>query len=203
MNETNSIIKSVRLSPLRQFWLNIFVPICGIVFFHWTPGSVLFCFFIELINYWLCNTVLLLFYVKNEPTDKRIINALKFSFYFILSLVGYYYFIAYLSNTKDTSMNTNITYGQIIAMTILYWLQFAYYLRVEQPAGKISSAIINKEVSYRMTGIYLTIFCIICYIFVFWTNTNVMNYAMVFSMIFAKNLTDLVLIAVKMNRANK
>ena len=207
MKNTYSIVSLlssfVRLSPLHQFWLNILIPAVGIIFFHWTPGAVLFCFIIELINYCLCNAILLLFYVTDQPANKRITNTLKFSFWFIVSLIGFYYFIAFMTNAKDSSMETNVTYGQIIAMTVLYWLQFIWYLGIEQPKGKITTAIINKEVSNRMTGIYLTMFCLIGYIFSFWSQTRVMNFAMAFVMIFAKNLTDLVLIAVEMGREKK
>jgi hypothetical protein len=84
MKNTYSIVSLlssfVRLSPLHQFWLNLLIPVLGIILFHWTPGAVLLCFVIELVNYWLCNTILLLFFVSNETFKKRIVNALKFSF---------------------------------------------------------------------------------------------------------------------------
>lgn len=207
MNKTkypdNPISQKEKSAILYHFWLNILIPFCGIIFFHWTPGSVLFYFFIESINYWLCNTVLLLFYVSEEDKKVRIMNALKFSIYFILSLVGFYFFIVFLVDAKDSSMETNVTYGQIITVTVLYWLQFAFYLYTEKPKGKVTIDAINNEVSWRMTGIYFTIFCIVLYVFSFWSNTSVMNFAIAFVMIFAKSLTDLVIITVKMGSERK
>lgn len=199
----NPISQKEKSAILYHFWLNILIPCCGIIFFHWTPGSVLFYFFIELINYWLCNTVLLLFYVSEEDKKVRMMNVLKFSFYFIISLVGFYFFIVFLVDAKDSSMDTNVTYGQIITVTILYWLQFAFYLYKEKPKGKVTMAAINKEVSNRMTGIYFTIFCVVLYVFSFWSNTKVMNFAIAFVMIFAKSLTDLVIIVMKMSGEKK
>jgi hypothetical protein len=102
MKNTYSIVSLlssfVRLSPLHQFWLNLLIPVVGIILFHWTPGAVLFCFVVELINYWLCNTVLLLFFVSNESFKIRIANALKFSFWNIVCLIGFYFAIAHLSD---------------------------------------------------------------------------------------------------------
>jgi hypothetical protein len=95
-------------------------------------------------------------------------------------------------------MQITMNSTQSVFIVAIYWLQFIYYLHIAQPSGKIKSEEINKEVSYRMTGIYLTLFCVIMYIFSFWSNTNVMNYALVFVLIFAKSLTDLVMIAIKM-----
>jgi hypothetical protein len=46
-------------------------------------------------------------------------------------------------------------------------------------------------------------FVIIGYGFIFWTKTKVMNYALVFVMIFVKNMADLVLISLKMSRGRK
>ena len=133
MKNTYSIVSLlssfVRLSPLHQFWLNLLIPVLGIILFHWTPGAVLFCFVIELINYWLCNTVLLLFFVSNETFKIRIVNALKFSFWNIVCLIGFYFAIAHLSDAKDVTMETNITYGQISVITLLYWFHFILFLR--------------------------------------------------------------------------
>lgn len=193
----------VRLSPLHQFWLNILIPVCGIIFFHWTPGAVLFCFVIELINYWLCNTVLLLIYVSNETLKQRLLNALKFSFWNIVCLIGFYFAIAHLSNAKDASMETNVTYGQILLITFLYWLQFILFLRSVKDKTKFTSNAIIHDVNIRLTCIYLGMFIIIGYGFIFWTKTKVMNYALAFVMIFVKNMADLVLISLKMIREEK
>lgn len=195
----SSIIKFTRFSPFYQFWLNIIIPFCGIIFFHWSPGSVLFCFVIELVNYWLCNTVLLQFYVTDEAISARNKNVLKFSGYFIASIISFYYFVAMFSDPKSEAMQTNVTYGQIIWMTALYWTQFGYYLWKENPKGKVTTASINKEVFNRMTGIYLVLFCIMCYVFSFWSNTDVANYALAFVLIFAKSLVDLVFVAMRMS----
>lgn len=195
----SSIIENKQLSPFHQFWLNIIIPFCGIIFFHWTPGSVLFCFAIELINYWFCNAILLQFYVTNETTVARNKNVLKFSGYFIASLVGFYFFILMFADTKSDAMKTGVTYGQIIGMTALYWIQFGFYLWNTKPKGKITTASINKEVSYRLTGIYMVLICVMGYIFSFWSNTDVANYALAFVLIFAKSLVDLVFVAMRMS----
>lgn len=193
----------VRLSPLHQFWLNLLIPVAGILFFHWTPGAVLFCFVIELINYWLCNTVLLLFFVANETAKQRLLTALRFSFWNIVCLVGFYFAIAHLSNAKDASMETNITYGQIILITLLYWLHFILFLRSVKSKSQFNSKAIIHDVNIRLTCIYFGMFVIIGYGFIFWTKTKVMNYALVFVMIFVKNMADLVLISLKMSRGRK
>ena len=206
MKNTYSIVSLlssfVRLSPLHQFWLNLLIPVVGIILFHWTPGAVLFCFVIELINYWLCNTVLLLFFVSNETFKIRTTNALKFSFWNIVCLVGFYLAIAHLSDAKDVTMETNITYGQILVITLLYWFHFILFLRSIKNKNITSNAIIH-EVNIRLTCIYFGMFVIIGYGFIFWTKTKVMNYALVFVMIFVKNMADLVLISLKMSRGRK
>ncbi len=206
MKNTYSIVSLlssfVRLSPLHQFWLNLLIPVVGIILFHWTPGAVLFCFVIELINYWLCNTVLLLFFVSNETFKIRIVNALKFSFWNIVCLIGFYFAIAHLSDAKDVTMETNITYGQILVITLLYWFHFVLFLRSIKNKNFTSNAIIH-DVNIRLTCIYFGMFVIIGYGFIFWTKTKVMNYALVFVMILVKNLADLVLISLKMSRGRK
>jgi hypothetical protein len=206
MKNTYSIVSLlssfVRLSPLHQFWLNLLIPVVGIILFHWTPGAVLFCFVIELINYWLCNTVLLLFFVSNETFKIRIANALKFSFWNIVCLVGFYFAIAHLSDAKDVTMETNITYVQILVITLLYWFHFVLFLRSIKNKNFTSNAIIH-DVNIRLTCIYFGMFVIIGYGFIFWTKTKVMNYALVFVMILVKNLADLVLISLKMSRGRK
>lgn len=206
MKNTYSIVSLlssfVRLSPLHQFWLNLLIPVVGIILFHWTPGAVLFCFVIELINYWLCNTVLLLFFVSNETFKIRTTNALKFSFWNIVCLIGFYFAIAHLSDAKDVTMETNITYGQILVITLLYWFHFVLFLRSIKNKNFTSNAIIH-DVNIRLTCIYFGMFVIIGYGFIFWTKTKVMNYALVFVMIFVKNMADLVLISLKMSRGRK
>ena len=206
MKNTYSIVSLlssfVRLSPLHQFWLNLLIPVVGIILFHWTPGAVLFCFVIELINYWLCNTVLLLFFVSNETFKIRTTNALKFSFWNIVCLIGFYFAIAHLSDAKDVTMETNITYGQILVITLLYWFHFILFLRSIKNKNFTSNAIIH-EVNIRLTCIYFGMFVIIGYGFIFWTKTKVMNYALVFVMIFVKNMADLILISLKMSRGRK
>jgi hypothetical protein len=206
MKNTYSIVSLlssfVRLSPLHQFWLNLLIPVIGIILFHWTPGAVLFCFVIELINYWLYNTVLLLFFVSNETIKIRIANALKFSFWNIVCLIGFYFAIAHLSDAKDVTMETNITYGQILVITLLYWFHFILFLRSIKNKTITTNAIIH-EVNIRLTCIYFGMFIIIGYGFIFWTKTKVMNYALVFVMIFVKNMADLVLISLKMSKQRK
>lgn len=206
MKNTYSIVSLlssfVRLSPLHQFWLNLLIPVVGIILFHWTPGAVLFCFVIELINYWLCNTILLLFFVSNETFKIRTTNALKFSFWNIVCLIGFYFAIAHLSDAKDVTMETNITYVQIILITLLYWFHFVLFLRSIKNKNFTSNAIIH-DVNIRLTCIYFGMFVIIGYGFIFWTKTRVMNYALVFVMIFVKNMADLILISLKMSKQRK
>ena len=206
MKNTYSIVSLlssfVRLSPLHQFWLNLLIPVLGIILFHWTPGAVLFCFVIELINYWLCNTILLLFFVSNETFKIRTTNALKFSFWNIVCLIGFYFAIAHLSDAKDVTMETNITYGQISVITLLYWFHFILFLRSIKNKNLTSNAIIH-DVNIRLTCIYFGMFVIIGYGFIFWTKTKVMNYALVFVMIFVKNMADLILISLKMSKQRK
>lgn len=199
-----SIIRALsmftRLSPLRQFWLNILIPVCGILFFNWVPGAVLFYFMIELVNYWLCNLVLLLWFAKVPSQKERRKRAAVFSLWYWVSLIGFYLFISYLSDPKSASMATNITYGQIITVTLIYWLQFALFLYTSRPKNKMTQEAVIKEVSYRLTGIYMILFCIIGYVFVFWTHTETMNYALAFVLVFAKSLADLVMIAIRVSR---
>lgn len=188
-----------RLSPLQQFWWSIIIPSLGIIVFHWTPGSVLFYFVIELLNYWLCNLILLLFYAKANSNRERFLESLKFSLWYCVCLIGFYYYITAMGNSTNQSMEINVAFGQIIVVTIIYWAQFVYFVFSTKPKNNISIDKIIKEVSYRLTGVYFTLFCVIGYIFVFWTKTEIMNYALAFVLIFAKSLTDLVLVAVKLS----
>jgi hypothetical protein len=189
-----------RFSPLRQFWLNILIPVCGILFFKWMPGAILFYFMIELINYWLCNLVLLLWFAKAPSPKERRKRAAVFSCWYWVSLVGFYLFISYMSDPKSASMATNITYGQIITVTLIYWLQFALFLYTAKPKNKMTQDAVIKEVSYRLTGIYMILFCVIGYVFVFWTQTETMNYALAFVLVFAKSFADLVMIAIRVSK---
>lgn len=193
-------IKFLRLSLFQQFLLSILIPCCGIIFFKWLPGAVLFYFMLELANYWLCNLVLLLWFAKASSTKERWKQAGIFTFWNWVSLIGFYLFVAVMSDSKSASMATNITYGQMLIVILIYWTQFAIFLYSATPKNKMTQDAIIKEVSYRLTGIYLTIFCVIMYFFVFWTNTETMNYALAFVLVFAKNLADLVLIAVRMSK---
>lgn len=188
----------IRLSPLHQFLLNLLVPVAGILLFQWTPGNVLFGFGITMVNYWLANLVLLLFFIKKEQAPTRISRSLQFSFYFLLSLAGFYFFVDFLAGHQSHSIAITMRSLQVLLICLLYWLQFWRYLQVTRPAGRIDADRLTKDISYRLTGIYLTLFCIIGYLFSFWSGTNVMNYALAFALIFACSLTDLVLIAVKM-----
>ncbi len=199
-NETsrlNSFLNFTRLSPLHQFWINIIIPFCGLIFFNWTPGNVLFCFGIEMVNYWLYNAALLQFYVTNESTENLNMKVIKFSFYSISSIVGFFFFVHIMCDNKNPSMAIRMDIREIIVIVLLYWVQFVYYLYVAKPLGKITSAEIINDVFIRLTGIYLTVFCLVGYLFVFWSNTNIMNYALTFSLVFAKSLADLVMVARK------
>jgi hypothetical protein len=164
------------------------------------PGAVLFYFMIELVNYWLCNLVLLLWFAKAHSLKERWMHSAVFSCGYWVSLVGFYLFISYMSDPKSTSMETNITYGQIITVTLIYWLQFALFLYTAKPKNKMTQEAVVKEVWYRLTGIYMTMFCVIGYIFVFWTHTETMNYALAFVLVFARSLADLVMIAIRISK---
>lgn len=190
----------IRLTPLRQLLLNILIPVCGIIFFHWLPGSILFYFIIELVNYWLCNLIMLLWFAKAPSVKERWKQAAIFSFWNWVSLIGFYLFIAFMSDAKSASMATNITYGQIIGVMLIYWLQFAIFLYTTKPKNKMTQDTVIKEVWYRLIAIYMTIFCVVGYIFSFWSQTETMNYALAFVLVFAKSLADLVLIAVRISK---
>ncbi|MGC4104018.1 DUF6498-containing protein [Ferruginibacter sp.] len=189
-----------RLSPLRQFWLNILIPTGGILFYDWTPGTVLFYFMIELVNYWLCNLVLLLWFAKAPSESERWKNAATYCFWYWIALIGFYFYVSFMSDPKNPSMATNITYGQIIAVTLIYWLQFVLFLFTTKPKNKMTQEDVIKGIWYRLIAIFMVIFCIIGYVFVFWTNTNTMNYALAFVLIFAKSFADLVLMAARMSK---
>lgn len=190
----------VRLSPLRQFLLNILVPVCGIIFFKWLPGAILFYFIIEMVNYWLCNLVLMLWFAKGPSVKERWTRAGSFTLWYWAALVGFYLYIGFMADPKADSMATNITLGQIIAVVLIYWGQFAIFLYRAKPKNKTTQEAIIKEVSYRMMAIYLTLFCIIGYVFVFWSQTEIMNYALAIVLVIAKSLAELVLIAVQYSK---
>src|ERR1051326_4323434 len=194
------VIKFLRLSLFQQFLLSILIPGCGIVFFKWLPGAVLFYFMLELVNYWLCNLVLLLWFAKASSTKERWKQAGILTFWNWVSLIGFYLFVAFMSDPKSASMATNITYGQMLIITLVYWGQFALFLYSTKPKNKMTQDAIIKEVAYRLTGIYLAIFCVIMYFFAFWTNTETMNYALAVVLVFAKGLADLVLIAIRVSK---
>ncbi|PZR29194.1 MAG: hypothetical protein DI535_04045 [Citrobacter freundii] len=194
------VIKLLRLSVFQQFLLSILIPCCGIIFFDWLPGAVLFYFMLELVNYWLCNLILLLWFAKAASVKERWKQAGIFSFWNWVSLIGFYLFVAFMSDPESASMTTNITYGQMLMVTLIYWSQFAFFLYSARPKNKVTQDAIIKEVSYRLTGIYLTIFCVIMYFFTFWTHTETMNYALAVVLVFAKGLADLVLIALRINK---
>lgn len=201
--KSNSFLNFVRLSPLHQFWINIIIPFCGLIFFHWTPGNVLFCFGIEMVNYWLCNVVLLVFYVTNESIENKLKHALRFSLYSITTIVGFFIFVHVMCDNKNPSMTIKMDVREIIVIILLYWVQFTYYLYAAQPKGKVTTFEITNDVMIRLTGIYLTVFCLVGYLFVFWSNTNIMNYALTFSLVFAKSLADLVMVARKVINEKK
>jgi hypothetical protein len=192
-----------RLSPLRQFWLNILVPVCGILFFKWLPGAILFYFMIELVNYWLCNLVLLLWFAKAPSQKERWKQAAVFSGWYWVALAGFYLFIGWMADPKSASMAMNIPYGQLIIVTLIYWLQFVLFLKTTKPKDKMTQEIIIKEISYRLTAVYMVLYCIIGYVFVFWTQTETMNYALAFVLVFAKSFADLVMMAVRVSNEQK
>lgn len=192
------LMKFLRLPVLQQFTLSVLIPWCGIIFFHWLAGAVLFYFMLELANYWLCNLVLLLCFAKAPSTKERWKQAGIFTFWNWISLVGFYLFVAWMTDPKSPSMATNVTRSQALIATLIYWAQFAWFLYSTKPKNKMTQEVVIKEVSYRLIGIYMTIYCIIGYFFVFWMDSEVMNYALAIVLVFAKNLADLVLIAVKM-----
>lgn len=97
-------------------------------------------------------------------------------------------------------MATNITYGQIIEVTLIYWLQFVLFLYTTKPKNKMTQDAVIKDVWYRLIGVYMIIFCVIGYVFVFWQHTETMNYTLAFVLIFAKNLADLVVIAIRIRK---
>ena len=197
------VIKFLRLSLFQQFLLSILIPCCGIIFFKWLPGAILLYFMLEMVNYWLCNLVLLLGFTKAASVKERWQSAGIFSFWFWISLVGFYLYVAFMSDPKDASMATNITYGQMIAVTLIYWIQFVIFLDRVKPKNITTPNVVIKEVYYRLIAIYLTLFCVIGYVFVFWSQTAVVNYAMAFVLVFAKSLADLVLISIRMSKEDR
>ncbi|MEP6674416.1 MAG: DUF6498-containing protein [Ferruginibacter sp.] len=196
-------IKFLRLSLFQQFLLSILIPCCGIIFFKWLPGAILFYFMLELVNYWLCNLILLLWFAKALSKKERWQNAGIFSFWFWVSLIGFYLYVAFMSDSKSASMATNITYGQMIGVTLIYWIQFVIFLYSANPKNKTTQDVVIKEVYYRLIAIYLTLFCVIGYVFVFWSQTEVVNYAMAFVLVFAKSLADLVFIAIRTSKESQ
>ncbi|MEI9954805.1 MAG: hypothetical protein WDM90_00475 [Ferruginibacter sp.] len=144
---------------------------------------------------------MLLGFAKALSKKERWQNAGIFSFWFWVSLIGFYLYVAFMSDSKSASMATNITYGQIIGVTLIYWIQFVIFLASAKPKNKTTQDVIIKEVYYRLIAIYLTLFCVIGYVFVFWSQTEVVNYAMAFVLVFAKSFADLVLILVRMSTA--
>ena len=194
------VIKLLRLSVFQQFLVSVLIPCCGIIFFKWLPGAVLLYFMLEMVNYWLCNLLLLLGFAKALSKKERWQNAGIFSFWFWIFLIGFYLYVAFMSDSKSASMATNITFGQMIGVTLIYWIQFVIFLYSAKPKNKTTQDIVIKEVYYRLTAIYFTLFCVIGYFFVFWSQTEVMNYAMAFVLVFAKSLADLVLIAIRMSK---
>lgn len=187
----------IRLSPLRQFWLNILIPVCGIIFFGWLPAAILFYFIIEMANYWLCNLVLMLWFATAPSPMVRRKSAATFTIWFWAALFGFYWFTRFMSDPKADGMTTNITIAQVIAVVLIYWVQFVFYLYKTKPKGKMTQERIIKDVSYRMTAIYMVLFCVIAYVFAFWSQTAVVSYALAVVLVFAKSLADLVLIAIR------
>ncbi|MGG9964797.1 DUF6498-containing protein [Ferruginibacter sp. SUN106] len=183
--------------------MSFLIPCCGIIFFQWLPGAILLYFMLEMVNYWLCNLVLLLVFAKAPSKKERWQNAGIFSFWFWVSLIGFYLYVAFMSDPKSASMATNITYVQMIGVTLIYWIQFVIFLATAKPKNKTTQDVIIKEVYYRLIAIYLTLFCIIGYVFVFWSQTAVVNYAMAFVLVFAKSLADLVLILIRMSKEDR
>jgi hypothetical protein len=155
---------------------------------------------LEMVNYWLCNLVLLLVFAKAASVKERWQSAGIFSFWFWVSLIGFYLYVAFMSDSKSASMATNITYGQMIGVTLIYWIQFVIFLDSARPKNKTTQDVVIKEVYYRLIAIYLTLFCVIGYVFVFWSQTEVVNYAMAFVLVFAKSFADLVLILIRMSK---
>ena len=197
------VIKFLRLSLFQQFLLGILIPCFGIIFFKWLPGAILLYFMLEMVNYWLCNLILLLGFAKAASVKERWQSAGIFSFWFWVSLIGFYLYAAFMSDSKSASMATNITYGQMISVTLIYWIQFVIFLDSAKPKNKTTQDVVIKEVYYRLIAIYLTLFCVIGYVFVFWSQTAVVNYAMAFVLVFAKSLADLVLISIRMSKEDQ
>ncbi|GAB2808735.1 hypothetical protein GCM10027043_04880 [Ferruginibacter profundus] len=158
---------------------------------------------LEMVNYWLCNLILLLGFAKAASAKERWQNAGSFSFWFWVSLIGFYLYVAFMSDPKSASMATNITYGQITGVTLIYWIQFVIFLYRARPQNKTAQDVVIKEVYYRLIAVYFTLFCIIGYVFVFWSQTEVLNYAMAFVLVFAKSLADLVLILIRMSKEDR
>jgi hypothetical protein len=191
------VIKLLRLSVFQQFLLGILIPCCGIIFFKWLPSAILFYFMLEMVNYWLCNLVLLLWFVKAPSKKERWQSAGIFSFWCWVSLIGFYLYVVFMSDSQSAFMATNITYEQMIGVTLIYWIQFIIFLYNAKPKNKTTQGVVIKEVYYRLIAIYFTLFCVIGYFFVFWSQTKVMDYAMAFVLVFAKGLADLVIISIR------
>src|SRR4051812_42464555 len=150
------VIKFLRLSLFQQFLLSILIPCCGIIFFKWLPGAIVLYFMLEMVNYWLCSLVLLLGFTKALSKKERWQSAGIFSFWFWVSLIGFYLYVASMSDSKSASMATNITYGQMIGVTLIYWIQFVFFLYSSKPKNITTQDVVIKDVYYRLIAIYLT-----------------------------------------------
>lgn len=183
----------IRLPPGKQALMNMAIPLCGLLFFKWMPAAVLVFFALEFLNYWLCNTVLLLLFVRNETVIKRVKNAFFFSLYFLLSIAGFCLFVVLLTGKNIAELLHSITQLQFLFIVSLYWLQFIIYLLVAKPAGQVTTSSIKREVYYRLTLIY---FLFICYaiLFAFFAGSVTMGYVLAFIVIFSKSFVDYILI---------
>ncbi len=183
----------IRLPPGKQALMNMAIPLCGLLFFKWMPAAVLVFFALELLNYWLCNTVLLLLFVRNETVIQRVKNVFFFSLFFLLSIAGFCLLVVLLTGKNSAELLNSITQLQFLIIVSLYGLQFIIYILVAKPAGKVTTATINREVYYRLTLIY---FLFICYaiLFAFFSGSITMLYVLAFILIFSKSFVDYILI---------
>ncbi len=182
----------IRLPPGKQALMNMAIPLCGLLFFNWMPAAVLVFFGVELLNYWLCNTVLLLLFVRNESIMQRVKNTFFFSLFFLLSIGGFCLLIVLLTGKNIAELLNSISQLQFLFIVSLYLLQFIIYLLVAKPAGKVTTVAIKREVYYRLT---LTYFLFICYaiLFAFFAGSVTMGYVLAFILIFSKSLVDYIL----------
>jgi hypothetical protein len=183
------VLAFVKLSPLQQFWLTLFLPLAGLALLDWTPGNVLFCFILEMSLYALFNFILVVFMSGGMQPGRRLFVGLLFIMGFIIGTLAFFILIGYFFKGADPSMQVTMTPRQRQITAGVYILHFLLYLIRTRPFGKINAARLQDEVSYRFTRIFGLLFLIlICFSFL--RSSPVINYILVLALIFAKGYVD-------------